>query len=153
MWPRIYLVGSGFLQSWASTALIKVHVNFGHPWLTKAEDVREDRIRLLVMLEPCAALQKSLAGEVNSCQNWEPAPGACTAQNKKKFFLTSHFYDLLFVFQIFLTFNLPGSDSLLSKCSHVQDPLLILFHKILGFQMRLPCLVCKSFSTKDYGHV
>lgn len=85
------------------------------------------------MLEPGEALQKSLAGAKKQAgvraENLprEPAPLGL----KNSFFSTCHFYDLLFVFQIFLTFNLTGSDSLLSEHSHVPDPWLILFHEVL----------------------
>lgn len=104
-------------------------------------------------LEPCETLEESLA-EAEPVAELRTSPRSMKSSSlQNSFFSTCHFCDLLFVFQIFLTFNLTGSDSLLSEHSHVPDPLLILFHEILGFQMHLPCLVCKSFSTKDYGHV
>lgn len=150
MWPHIYWVGPSFQQSWASTALIKVPINSGHSRLTKlrlsgrtGSDYCSSPVQLF--RNPRLELRSDLVSELRT----SPRSLHHSAW-KNLFFLTSHFYDLLFVFQIFLTFNLPGSDSLLSKRSHVPDPLLILFQKILGFQMHLPC---KSFSTKDYGHV
>lgn len=153
MWPRIYWVRSGFQQSWASTALIKAPFNSGHSWLTKAEAVRRDRIWFYWSGSSPVQLFRILWLEPRNELRTSPRSLHHLAWKKPKNHWTSHFYDLLFVFQIFLTFSLLGSDSLLSKGSHVPAPLLILFHKILGFQMHHPCLVCKSFSTKDYGHV
>lgn len=122
--------------------------------LKKAKVVSEDRSWFLDMLEHCGALHNSLAGAKKRAgvraENQPQEPALLGLKNS--FFSTCHFY-LLFVFQIFLTLNLTGSDSLLPERSHVPDPLLILFHEILGFQMHLSCLVCTSFSTKDYGHV
>lgn len=130
-------------QLWALMTLKKAKVN------------SEDRSRFLDMLKHCGALQNSLARAKKRAgvraENWPQEPAPLSLKNS--FFSTCHFYNLLFVFQIFLTLNLTGSDSLLPERSHVPDPLLILFHEILGFQMHLSCLVCKSFSTKDYGHV
>lgn len=80
MRPHIYRVGFGFWQSWACMSLIKVPINSGHLHLTKTEAVREDRIWLLVMLKPCAAFQKPLAGAEQwtgvrtENQPQEPAP-------------------------------------------------------------------------------
>lgn len=147
--------GSGFWQSWASTTLIKVLSSAGHSQLWKMLSLSERTgSDYCTCSSPVRLLEiPGWSQEASWCHSWEPAPGACTAQAENPFFSTCHFYDLLFVFQIFLTFNLTGSDSLLSEHSHVPDPSLILFHEILGFQMHLPCLVCKSFSTKDYGHV
>lgn len=160
MWPHIFLSKQRkalwiWFSAEPSIPSSKVHSSSGHPRLGKELRLWErpgsdPRTRS----SPVRLLRNPRSHGANWCQSSEPAPGAHTTQPEKlPFFSTCHFYDLLFVFQIFLTFNLPGSGSLLSERSHVPDPLLILFHKILGFQMHLPCLVCKSFSTKDYGHV
>lgn len=141
--------GSSFQQSWAST----VPSCSGHSGLWKKVKTLErtgSDYGTSTGLEPCETLQESLAQvEQRAHGRAENRPQELEALSlQNSFFSTCHFCDLLFVFQIFLTFNLTGSDSLLSEHSHVPDPLLILFHEVLGFQMHLPCLVCKSFSTK-----
>lgn len=110
MWPHIYWVGSGFQQSWACTALIKVPINSGHSWLTWGCQGGQDLITGHAWALCSSSEISGWSWEVNWVVRTEnqPQEPAALKPEKNLFFLTSHFYDLLFVFQIFLTFQPPG---------------------------------------------